>query len=85
MRTPEHPGRLRLRVAAEELDRVPEPEPRDDRSGIRDEATCDEEARVGVLVEHVTEGLEPELEPVGLRLVAAEEDDRAAAGSHSRA
>ena len=37
-----------------------------------------------MLVQHVTEGLEPELEPVGLRLVAAEEDDRAAAGSHYR-
>ena len=75
MRAPEDVGRIRLRVPAEELDRGSEPEPVERRLRVGHEPPADEQARPRVLVEQVPERLERELEPVRLRLVAAEQDD----------
>ena len=78
-------GRLALRVPAREVDRRLEPEPAHRRLGVGDEAPADEEPRARVRVEHVPERLERELEPVLLRLVAAEQDDRPVGGRRPRA
>ena len=85
MRSVEHRRGRVLRVPPEELDGSGQAEALHRRLGIRDETTGDEEARAGVRVEHVAKRLEPKLEPVGLRLVAAEEDDRAVGGRLGRA
>ena len=68
-------GRLALRVPPRELHGRAEPEPGDRRVGVGDEPSADEKPRARVLVQHVPERLERELEAVLLRLVAAEQHD----------
>ena len=55
----------------------------DRRLGVGDEPATDEEARGGIRVEDVSKRLEAELEPVALRLVAAEQDDGPVGGRGS--
>ena len=62
------------------MDASPEPEPLDERLDRSDESAGDEELRVRVRREQRGEGLEPELEPVRLVLVAPEEECRPALG-----
>ncbi len=69
-------GRLDLRVRAGEDDRRPEAEAPQGRRWVGDEPPAHEEPCARVGGEDVPERLERQLEPVGLRLVAAEEDDR---------
>ena len=76
VRTPEDRGCVGLRVATEDVDAALEPEPLDERLDGSDEPSRDEELRVRMRRrEQRRERLERELEPVGLRLVAAEEQD----------
>ena len=65
--------RLALGVAADELDPAAQAELVDERLGRRDEAAGDEQAREGLGLEHAGERAQPELEPVGLGLVASEQ------------
>ena len=77
MRAAEDVGSVRLPIPADEVDRVAEPESLDGRRRVRDEPSAHEQAGIGMRIEHEPEGLEGDLEPVGLGLVAPEEHDRA--------
>ena len=74
------PRRVRLRVAPEHVDVAAKPEPLDDRLDRRHQPAGDEQLRVRVRSGGERRASEAELEPVGLVLVAAEEQDRAALG-----
>ena len=80
MRSPEERRRLGLCVAPEEVHVPPQPETLDDRLGLRREPPGGEELRIGMRRQKRRERLEPELEPIGLVLVAPEEQDRPGLG-----
>ena len=72
-------GRRRLGVAPENVDPALQTEPVDDRLDRRGEPPGDEKLRVGMRRNQSRQRLEPELEPVRLVLVAAEQEHGPAA------